>query len=143
MIKIPYDTLGKLNFQQTAQKLANAPMKTPAAFAIKSITKSLREGFFKMRDEYKDEIESKFAVKENGKVLPPKEGSKAEEMKLPFACKEGAEGDVKGALDAFNKRELKIDRKKIAFELLFEVQEWSPRELEDLEPIITEPGDPA
>ncbi len=142
MIRIPYDELGKLNFQQTVQKLANSPLKDPVAFQIKHMTKALREGFFAMREEYQKEIEDKFALKVEGKVDVAKDGSKAAELKLPFAVKEGTEGDVKGLLDTFSKKELKIDRKKIPHEVLFRCNEWTPRELEALEFIVDEPGDP-
>ncbi len=143
MIRIPYDELGKLNIQQTVQKLANSQMKDPKAFQIKFMTKAMREGFFKMSDEYKKEIQEKFAKKnEKGQIMDPTEG-KALELKLPFQCEDGVADQAKAALDEFNKRELKIDRKKIPFEILFEVNEWSPRELESLEHIVTEPGDSA
>lgn len=140
MIRIPYDELGKMNFQQTVQKLANSPLKDPVAFQIKHMTKALREGFFKMRDEYK-KLEEKFAVKVEGKIDAPKEGSKAAELALPFTVAEGQEADAKGALDAFGKTTLDIDRKKIPHEILFRCNEWTPRELEALEFIVDEPGD--
>lgn len=140
MIKTQYDHLGKLNTQQTIQKLANSTFKTPVAFQIKSITKAVRDGFFKMRDDYKKDIEEKYAAKNaEGKFEPPAHGSKSEELQLPFNCQAGLEGDAKGAIEAFNKTEFKLDRKKIKAEVLFEVNEWSPRELEALEFLVEEP----
>lgn len=143
MIRIPYDELGKMTFQQSVQKLANSTFKSPKAFAVKHITKALREGFFKMREDYQKNIEEKYAVKTDGKVTNPAEGTKAAELQLPFAVKEGTEGDAKGALDTFGKTIFTIDKKKLTSEVLFEVNEWSPRELEALEPIIEEPTDHA
>lgn len=141
MIRIPYDELGKLNFQQTAQKLANSQLRDPIAFQIKFVTKALREGFFKMKDEYKKEIEAKYAQKnEAGQIIEATTG-KAEEFSLPFQCTDEQAGDAKGMLDEFNKRFLQIDRKKIPFEVIFQCSEWSPRELEALEYIVTEPGE--
>lgn len=142
MIKIAYDQLGLLNFQQSVQKLANSTFKTPAAFGVKTLTKAIREGFFKMREDYQREIESKYAVKEGGKVQTPKEGSKAAELSLPFHCEDAQAGDVKGALETFNKTLFTTDKKKISAELLFEVNEWTPRELEALEFIVEEPTAP-
>lgn len=140
MIKTTFEHLGRLATQQAVQKLANSTFKTPAAFRVKAITKSVRDGFFKMRDDYKTQIEEKFAVKnEKGQFTPPDEGSKAAELGLPFKCKEGMEGDVKGALDTYNKTEFKLDQKKLSAEMLFEVNEWSPRELEALEFLVEEP----
>lgn len=141
MIKIPYDKLGQMQFQQTVQKLANSLLRDPVAFQIKHITKGLRDGFFAMREEYQKDIEAKYAVKEDGKVIPPKEKSKAEELGLPFHVEDAMTGDVKGALDAFNKKEFKMNRNKIPFEVIFKCNEWSPRELEALEYIVQEPGD--
>ena len=138
MIKIPFDELGKMNFQQTVQKLANSQLKTPKAFAIKHLTKEVREGFFKMREMYMKEIQETYAV--DGKDSPPAEGTKSMELKLPFNCKPGMEGDAKGALDAFGKRELVINRRKLEGALLFECNEWSPRELESLEFLVEEPS---
>lgn len=141
MIKIPYDELGKLNFQQTIQKLANSTFKTPAAFQVKHMTKAIRDGFFKMRGDYQNDIEKKYAVKDAGKVQEPKEGSKAAELALPFHCEDAQAGDAKGALEEFNKTILTIDKKKISAEILFSVNEWTPRELEALEFIVEEPSD--
>lgn len=141
MIRIPYDELGKMNFQQTIQKLANSPLRDPVAFHIKHVTKGLRDGFFKMREEYQKNIEEKYAVKVDGKITPPEAGTKASELNLPFNVKEGQEGDAKGALDAFGKTVFTLDKKKIGHEMLFKCNEWSPRELEALEFIVDEPGD--
>lgn len=143
MIKIPYDDLGKMHFQQTVQKLANSPLRDPVAFRIKFITKGLREGFFAMRKEYQDNIEAKYAVKEEGKVTEPKEGSKAAEFSLPFHCEDTKAGDAKGALDAFGKKEFTLNQKKIPHDVLFRCNEWTPRELEALEFIVEEPGEPS
>lgn len=143
MIRIPYNQLLLLNFQQTIQKLANSTFKTPKAFQVKAVTKGLRDGFFAAREEYKNEIESKYALLVEGKVQEPVEGTKSKELELPFTAKLGTEGDAKGALEAYHKKELKLDQRKISAELLFEVNEWSPRELEALEFIVSEPGDPA
>lgn len=141
MIKILYSELGLLNFQQTVQKLANSQLRDPVAFQIKFVTKGLREGFFKMKEEYKKEIEAKYAVKnETGQVVEATVG-KSLELNLPFQCNEEHVADAKGALDEFNKRTCQIDRKKIPFEIIFQCNEWSPRELEALEHIVTEPGD--
>lgn len=141
MIKIPYDELGKMSFQQTVQKLANSPLRDPVVFQIKHMTKALREGFFAMREDYQANVEGMYAEKEGGKIVEPKEGTKAFELKLPFATKDEVAGDAKGALDAFGKKLFTLDRKKLDFEIVLKVNEWSPRELESLEPIINEPGE--
>lgn len=133
MIVTTYDELGKMQVQQAVQKLANSTFKTPQAFMVKHLTKAVRDGFFKMRDEYKTEIEEKFLEKDE-----KADKTKSEELKLPFTCKAGLEGDCKGLLDAFGKKEFKIDKKKISASLLFEVNEWSPRELEALEFLVDE-----
>lgn len=135
MIKVQYDELGKLATQQAVQKLANSTFKTPAAFMVKSLTKAIRDGFFKMREEYKKDIEEKFLEKDEAA-----DGAKSQEMQLPFKCKAGMEGDCKGLLEAFGKREFTLDRKKLSAEMLFEVNEWSPRELEALEFLVEEPS---
>lgn len=139
MIKITYDELGKINLQQAVQKLANCPMRTPQAFAIKHITKALREGFFKMRDEYMKDVRDVFAVK--GKEEAPEAGGKSAEMQLPFECQAGKEQEAKQALDAFGKRLLTISKNKISPETLFQCGEWSARELETLEFMVEEPVD--
>lgn len=137
MIKIPYDELGKMSTQQTIQKLANSSFKTPQAFAVKHITKAIREGFFKMRDEYKKDISDKYCEKEEA----PPEGTKAAELKLPFTSKAGMETDCKQALDDFGKRIFTLNKKKLSSTILFEVNEWTPRELESLEFLVEEPAE--
>jgi hypothetical protein len=139
MIRIAYDELGKMNFQQAVQKLANSQLRTPEAFLIKHLTKSMREGFFAMREAYVKEIQDKFAV--TGKEGAPEAGGKSAEMKLPFECKPGMEEEAKRALDGFGKKELVVDKRKIKADVLFQCNEWSPRELEVLEPILEEPAD--
>ncbi len=136
MIKIPYEELGKQSFQQAVMKLANSTFKDPRAFAIKHFTKELREGFVQMRDTYKKDIEEKYLEKDEAKV-----NTKGAELNLPFNCKEGLEADCKGSLDSFGKNYITVERKKISAALLFEVNEWTPRELEALELIIDEPQD--
>lgn len=137
MIKIAYDELGKMNTQQSVQKLANSSFKTPQAFAVKHITKAVRDGFFTMRDEYKKLVSDKYMEKEE----MPAEGTKGAELKLPFVCKEGMEADCKQALDDFGKKEFQLKKKKISATLLFEVNEWTPRELEALEFLVDEPAE--
>lgn len=141
MIQVPYSLLAQMHFQQAVQKLANSPLKDPVAFQIKHMTKALRDGYFAMKEEYQKTIESKYAEKEAGKIVPPKEGSKAAELELPFACEDAKTGDLKGALDAFYAQKLKVEKKKIPFEVMFRANEWTPRELETLEAIIEEPTD--
>jgi len=138
MIKVPYDELGKMNTQRAVQKLANSSFKTPQAFAVKFLTKAAREGFFKMREEYEKDIVGKFAVK--GKEQAVDAGTKSEEMKLPFTCQDGKEDEAKAALDSFGKKELVINKPKISAEVLFEINEWSPMELESLEFFVQDPA---
>ncbi len=114
-------------------------MRTPKAFAIKHLTKEMREGFFAMREEYTKNISEKFAVK--GKEGMAEPGTKSAELKLPFTAQDGKEADAKGALDAFGKKTLDIKRPKINFALLFECNEWTPHELEVLEFFVDEPAE--
>lgn len=137
MIKIPYDELGKSNFQQAVMKLANSPMRTPKAFGTMHLTRDVRNGFMKMRESYKSDIVGKFQEKEEA----PAEGSESAKHGFPFTCKQGLELACKAALDGFGKNVLTIERKKIDGALLFEMNEWTPRELEALEFLITEPTD--
>lgn len=138
MIQIKYEDLGKMGMQRSVQKLANSTFKDTAAFRAMYVTKALRDGFFKMREEYK-EIETKFAVKKDGKVDAPAEGSEAAKLELPFAVDTGKEAVVKAALDAFGKRTLDIKYKKIPAETIMACNEWSPLELEALEAIVEFP----
>lgn len=140
MIKIPYDELGKQNFQMAVQKLANSQLRDPVVFRIKHVTKSVREGFLKMRDEYK-KLEEKYAEKNEGKIVEPKEGSEARKCELPWHTPDEKAKQAKDDLDNFGKKLLTVNHKKIPFETLFKCNEWSPRELESLEPIVEEPGD--
>ena len=136
MIKVQYDELGKLATQQAVQKLANSSFKTPQAFAVKHVTKAIRDGFFKMREEYQKEVHEKYCAKEE----TPAPGTKAQLLQIPFVPKEGKEEECKLALDNFGKRILTLEKKKLSAELLFEVNEWSPRELESLEFLVDEPA---
>jgi hypothetical protein len=143
MIKIPYDELGKMNFQQAVQKLANSQCREPIVFRVKAVTKGLREGFFAMREDYQNNIEKLYALKEDGKITEAKEGSKAAEFKLPFHAADEVAADAKSAVDAFGKKIFTLEQKKIPYETILKMSDWSARELEALEPIVEEPGDQA
>ncbi len=114
-------------------------MRTPAAFSIKHIVKSLDKGFIQFREEAEKELFSKFSV--TGKTPEPQAPitGKSLELELPCQCPEGLEEEAKAAFEAFGNRVLEIGGKKIAPEVLFECNAWSPRELEALEPIVAEP----
>ena len=135
MITIKYSELGKISTQKVIQKLTNSTFKTPKAFTISHITKTIRQGFFDMREEYVKDIESKYLNKDATDTTPTGD--------LPFSCKAGMESDCKGALDAFGNKTLTINRKKIDGALLFECNDWTPQELEALEFLVEEPAQPS
>lgn len=64
---------------------------------------------------------------------------KSLELELPCQVKDGEEEAAKAAFDSFGDRVLEIGGKKISPEVLFECNQWSPRELQALEPIVAEP----
>jgi hypothetical protein len=92
-----------------------------------------------MREEYTKSVHEKYCLKEEA----PEAGTKGAELKLPFTAKEGTEADCKQALDDFGKSIFQLDRKKLSANILFEVNEWSPRELESLEFLVEEPTESA
>lgn len=62
--------------------------------------------------------------------------SKSLQMGLPFEAISGKEQEAKDAIDAFGKTQFELPMKKISSELLFSVGEWTPIELQHLEPIL-------
>jgi hypothetical protein len=112
-------------------------MRTPAAFSVKHIVKSVEAGLKQFQKEAQEELFAKFAV--GGVPGTEQVTGKSLELDLPCQCVEGKEEEAKAAFEAFGNRVLEIGGKKIAPEVLFECNAWSPRELEALEPIVAEP----
>jgi hypothetical protein len=130
-----------MSFQEAMMKLANSEFRDIQGFRAKRVGKAIKDGFFKMREEYTKEIQNAFAQKgEDGQVLPPTSG-KSLELKLPFQAIEGKEDEVKALLDGFGKRVLEVKEKKLKAETLFTVNSWTPRELEALEHVYEEPAE--
>jgi len=135
MIKVPYNQLLSMQTSQAVQKLANAPFKSPKqAYMVKFITKSIREGYFKAKKEL-DDLNEKYKASNDA----PAEGTEAQKLGLPFALKEGINAEeAKKAYDGFGERVCQIQKNKIKPDELFEVGEWTPRELEALEFLVDE-----
>lgn len=138
MIKLKYDDFGRASFQQAVQKLKHSPMKTVQAFSIKHMVKDIEAGLKKLQFECSEEIFKKYAVG-GEKTVPPVAGGKSLELQLPFEATSGMEADAKQALDDFGNRTIELNRKKLNPGILFECNEWTPRELEALESIVDEP----
>lgn len=138
MIKIYYKKLGALATQNALDKLGDSPMRTPEAFRIKNIVKAAQAGVKKLQDELHGEILPTFSAA-TGRVQQKPQG-KSLELGLPFNVKDGKEEEAKKVLADFGERFIEIKSKKIDFKLLFEVNEWTPSELEALEDVIEEPA---
>lgn len=134
MIKMSYEKLSNVNFQQAVQKLLNKPMKTPSAFQILHIGKALQAKNDEMRHKFSSEIVEKYSNKDH----KPVEGevSKSMKMEIPFEAVQGKEEEAVKAIEDFGKTIFEIPIKKISSETLFSVGEWSPVELQFLEPLV-------
>lgn len=137
MIKITHEQFGTGALQMAMQKLKNSPMKSPAAFRIVHVLKRYETKLKEFREILNKEVFEPFSVGGIKEQTPPKGKSKA--LDLPFQVIEGKEEAAKNFLEEFGKKVIEIDCKKIPFNVLFEVAEWSPRELEVLEPFVEQP----
>lgn len=134
MIRLNYQQLSQINFQRAWTKLMNVPMKTPEAFRIKHIGKDLQEYSKQMQDDYKGLLKE---YAQGGNQTPPV-SDLCESLGLPFEAAEGMAEKAKEAIDRFGKIECHIGHKPITGDFLLSVAEWTPAELQALEPVLSD-----
>jgi hypothetical protein len=132
MIKICYKELSQVNFQRAWGKLMNVPMKTPEAFRIKHIGKDLQVYSKEMQEDYK-KLLKEYA---KGGVQTPPVTDLCESLGLPFEAEDGKAESAKAALDKFGNIECHINQKPLTGEFLLSVSDWTPLELQALEPVL-------
>jgi len=113
-------------------------MRSPAAFGIKGILKGVDAALLKFQEEANG-VFKKYSVTERAPEPGVEVTGKSLEYALPCQVWEGKEVEARDAFEAFGERLAEIPGKKISPELLFESGSWSPRELEALEPLVSEP----
>ena len=117
-------------FVRVLQKIAATPNDPYAAYRIRNASRAIQEMQGKIRFQYKEEIQSKYAERdERGVIILDEAGT-------GFKVKD-AEGFDKASV-VFGERAADMDAKKILFEDLAKIQ-LSPSELEILSPILEEP----
>ena len=112
-------------------------MKTPEAFKVMHIGKAMQAENLKMRELFRTKIMAEYA--QGGEAGSDPQGESIK-LKLPFNALVGKEVEAEEAIKNFGKREFTIPFKKITAEFLFSVGEWSPVELQSLEPLVAELG---
>lgn len=124
-----------MNLQMAMQKLMNRPMKTPEAFRVMHIGKAMQGELLKMRELFKTSVMAPYSKGGTEGSTPT---GKSLELSLPFDALEGKEKDAEIAVKSFGKREFSIPQRKISSDFLFSAGEWTPVELQFLEPLVTE-----
>lgn len=135
MIKMRYEELTSQHFLRAAGKLANMPMRSPAAFRVKHVVNALEKQRLAVQEEFKKDIMAKFA---KGGETPEPPTAEHLAMNLPFTPIEGVEKEAQHAIELFGKREFQLDQPKIPGHVLFEGGEWSAAELAALEGLVEE-----
>lgn len=136
MIKMSYEQLSSMNFQRAMSKLMNTPMKSPEAFKIKHIGKALQKNQTEMTEKFKKEIIAVFA--KGGEETKEPVSEVAQKAGIPFEPLEGKLEATKEAIEQFGKREFTIPQNKITAQYLISCAEWTPVELQFLEPVVSE-----
>lgn len=135
MIKMSYEQLSNTQFQMAMQKLMNRPMKTPEAFRVMHIGKALQAQNEVMRTQFKTDIMGSYS---KGGVTGELPTGLSAQLNLPFDALEGKENDAHEAVKGFGKREFTLSFAPITSEFLFSVGEWTPVELQALQPVLIE-----
>lgn len=128
-----YEQLSSTHLQMAMQKLMNRPMKSPEAFKVMYIGKAMQAENEKMRSLFKSKILGEFSKGGEAGTEPTGLSLK---LNLPFDALEGKEEEAKQAIEAFGKREFTIPYGKISLDFLFSAGEWTPVELQFLEPLL-------
>lgn len=136
MIKMSYEQLSSMNFQRAIQKLMNTPMKSPEAFKIKHIGKALQKHQTEMTEKFRKQILSQYA--KGGEESKEPVSEVAQKAGIPFEPLEGKLEEAKSAIENFGKQEFTVPHNKITGQYLISCAEWSPVELQFLEPVVSE-----
>jgi len=130
-----YEQLSNTNLQMAMQKLMNRPMQNPEAFKVMHIGKAMQKEMEKMRELFKSSIMAEYSQGGEAGAIPTGDSLK---LNLPFNALVGKEAEAEKAVKDFGKREFTIPFKKITAQFLFSVGEWSPVELQFLDPVVAE-----